>query len=54
MQWRDDPEMRIIRTLMEPLLLFQATIQLKMGLILEPDLVFTGGTIFKFLNHVVC
>ena len=54
MQWLDDIQMRIFHTAMELILLIQVTIQLKMGLIIEPDLVFSDGTTFKFLKDVVC
>ena len=35
-------------------MLIQVTNQLKVGLITEQDHVFTDGTIFKFLDHVIC
>ena len=38
---------------MATILPIHSTIQLKMSLITEPDLVFIDGTIFKFLNYIV-
>ena len=50
---RDDTEMKDFHIPMTPVFIVQVTFQQKIGFITETCLVFTDGTIFKLLDHVV-